>query len=73
MSFVIKFGKPLSMLVACVACMICTGTLVPYLNNIYIKKTGETNSTKAEKGTAIAFSVVMCCALIVYFVLKKFF
>ena len=72
MSFILKFGKPISMLVACVACMVCTGTLVPYINTIYIKKTGETNSTKAEKGTAITFSVIMCIALIVYQVLKMF-
>jgi hypothetical protein len=60
------------MLVACVACMVCTGTLVPYINTIYIKKTGETDSTKAEKGTSIAFVVIMCIALIVYQVLNMF-
>ena len=69
MAFVLKFGKPLSVLVAC---MVCTGTLVPYLNTIYIKKTGETSSTKAEKGTAIAFSVIICIALVVYQVLNMF-
>ena len=72
MAFVLKFGKPLSMLVACVACMVCTGTLVPYVNTVYIKKTGETKSTTAEKATAITFSVIMCIALIVYQVLKMF-
>ena len=72
MAFVLRFGKPLSMLVACVACMVCTGTLVPYINTIYIKKTGETNSTKAEKGSAIAFSIIMCIALVVYYVLNMF-
>jgi hypothetical protein len=72
MAFVLRFGKPLSMLVACVACMVCTGTLVPYLNTIYIKKTGETASTTAEKATAITFSIIMCIALMVYFVLKQF-
>jgi len=72
MAFVLKFGKPLSMLVACVACMVCTGTLVPYVNTIYIKKTGETDSTKAEKISAITFSAIMCCALIVYKILGIF-
>jgi F0F1-type ATP synthase membrane subunit a len=72
MAFVLKFGKPLSMLVACVACMVCTGTLVPYINTVYIKKTGETKSTTAEKATAITFSVIMCIALIVYQILKMF-
>lgn len=72
MAFVLKFGKPLSMLVACVACMVCTGTLVPYINTVYIKKTGETKSTTAEKATAITFSIIMCIALIVYQVLKRF-
>lgn len=72
MAFVLKFGKPLSMLVACVACMICTGTLGGYINDIYVKKTGENNKTKGEKGSAIAFSVIMCIALIVYQVLKRF-
>ena len=73
MSFIFKFAKPISMLVACVACMICTGTLIPYINTIYIKKTGETNKTKAEKGSAIAFSIVMCIALAIYQVLKMMF
>ena len=72
-TILLKFGKPLSMLVACVACMICTGTLVPYINTIYIKKTGETSKTKAEKGSAIAFSIVMCIALVIYQVLKMVF
>ena len=72
MAFVLKFGKPLSMLVACVACMVCTGTLGGYINDIYIKKTGENDKTKAEKISAITFSAVMCCALIVYQILKMF-
>ena len=72
MAFVLKFGKPISMLVACVACMVCTGTLVPYINTVYIEKTGETKSTTAEKATAITFSVIMCIALIVYQILKMF-
>ena len=72
MAFVLKFGKPLSMLVACVACMVCTGTLGGYINDIYINKTGETKSTTAEKATAITFSVIMCIALIVYQILKMF-
>jgi len=67
-----KLAKPISMLVACVACMICTGTLGGYINDIYIKKTGENDKTKAEKGSAIAFSIIMCCALLVYNILKKF-
>jgi hypothetical protein len=72
MAFVLKFGKPISMLVACVACMVCTGTLIPYINTVYIKKTGETSSTTAEKASAITFSIIMCCALIVYKILGIF-
>ena len=60
------------MLVACVACMICTGTLGGYINDIYIKKSGETDKTKAEKGSAIAFSILMCIALVIYYILNKF-
>ena len=52
--------------------MVCTGTLGGYINDIYIKKTGETKSTTAEKATAITFSVIMCIALIVYQILKMF-
>jgi hypothetical protein len=72
MAFVLRLGKPLAMLVACVTCMICTGTLGGYINDIYVKKTGENDKTKAEKGSAIAFSIVMCIALMVYFVLGLF-
>ena len=70
MAFILRLGKPLSMLVACVACMICTGTLGGYINDIYIKKTGENDKTKAEKGSAIAFSIVLCIAFTVYSMLS---
>lgn len=67
MALILKLGKPLAMLAVCVACMICTGTLGGYINDIYIKKTGENGKTQAEKGSAITFAVVMCIALMVYY------
>jgi len=51
---------------ACVACMVGTGTLIPYLNTVYIKKKGESKSTKAEKATAITFFIIMFILLVIY-------
>ena len=42
-----------------------------YVNNIYIKKTGETSTTKSEKYMAMVFCCLMIWEMIGHTIFKK--
>jgi len=71
MSFILKAVSVATLVCACVSCVVCSVNWGMYINNIYIKKTGETNTTKAEMGIAIAFTCLVFWELIGHFLTKK--
>ena len=71
--FIAKFGGLIAAAVACVACLICTGTGGGYLKDKYIDKSTDNKKMDAEYGSAIAFCVVFAIASFIHFVLKKIF
>ena len=70
MSFLFKFGSQLTLMCAGVSCLVCTGNLLAYGNNIYVKKTGENDSTKAEKHFAMIFACLMIWEMIGHTIFK---
>lgn len=71
--FIAKFGGLISGLVACVACLICTGTGGGYVKDKYVDKSTDTKKMDGEYGSAIAFCVVFVIASLIHMVLKKVF
>ena len=56
---------------AAVACIALTINAGLYVNNIYVKKTGENDTTKAEKYMAMVDCCLMTWQLIGHVVFKK--
>ena len=71
--FIAKFGSLIAAAVACVTCLIFTGTAGGYVNDKYIAKSTDTKKMDAEYGSAIAFGVVFAIASLIHIVLKKIF
>lgn len=60
MSFLFKFGAQITLVCACMSCLAFSYNIGMYINNIYVKKTGETDTTKAEKYMAMIFCCLTC-------------
>jgi hypothetical protein len=71
MSFLFKFAVPITAACAGIACIACSVNLGMYVNNIYIKKTGKTKTTDAEKYMTMVFCCIMVWELIGHFIFKK--
>jgi hypothetical protein len=69
-SFMIKFGPYVAALVACVACMICTGTGYGWGKDVMNKSTDSTKIAN-EKNSTIAFCVIMMVFLLIAWGMKK--
>jgi len=72
MAFIIKFGSIIAALVACVSCMICSGTGIGFIRD-KINESDNEKKMKSEKASTIAFCAIMVVAWIVHKVLKMLF
>lgn len=55
---------------ACLSCILCSINWSLYINDMFIKKTGETDATKTELGLAIIFTCLMCWEIFGHFLTK---
>ena len=69
-TFVLKFGHLIAGVVACVACLVATGTGIGWAVDSHKKPVNE-SKVKGEKISFYTFLAVFICASIVGFVLKK--
>lgn len=69
MAMLLKVVPPL---VACVACLICTGTGYGWGKDVMEKST-DTKKIENERNSTIAFCVIMMVALIVSWVMSQIF
>ena len=70
-TLMLKFGPYIAALVACVACMICTGTGYGWGKDVMNKST-DTKKIANEKNSTIAFCVIMVVFLGIYKGMKMF-
>jgi len=71
-TIMLKFGPYIAGLVACVACMICTGTGYGWGNDVMNKST-DSKKIANEKNSTIAFCVIMMVFLGIAWAMKKLF
>jgi hypothetical protein len=70
-TILLKFGPLIAGAVACVACMICTGTAYGWGKDVMNKST-DTKKIANEKNSTIAFCVIMIVFLGIRWGMKKF-
>lgn len=72
-TFIPRFGGLIAGAVACVACLICTGTGGGYIKDKYLDKSTDNKKMDAEYVSAITFCVIFAIAFFIHTVLKKIF
>lgn len=70
-TILLKFGPLIAGLVACVACMICTGTAYGWGKDV-MNKSSDTKKIANEKNSTIAFCVIMVVFIGIYKAMKMF-
>jgi uncharacterized membrane protein YbhN (UPF0104 family) len=68
-SFVLKFGHVIAGLVACVACLVATGTGIGWAIDSHKKPVNE-SKVKGEKISFITFTIIFGVASIIGFFIK---
>ena len=59
-----------TMACACLSCIACSINWSLYINDMFVKKTGQTDTTKAEMALAIIFSALMVWEIFGHFLFK---